>query len=258
MIRSWVNWMIASMIFFPVREFSYQPADFGLRAEEVYCDTSDGVRIHGWFLKADSETAALLLFHGNADNISIRLPKAREWIRRGISVFLVDYRGYGKSAGKIKTAHDLILDGQAAYDWLTAHRAYEPSQVILYGESIGAFPAIQLAAKQNVKALILEAPFTSLKELAKLHYGFAPDFFLKDFDMPNEIMIQKIRCPFFLIHGAEDEIVPISMGERLFEQAPAPKEFFKVPHAHHNDLMDAGGQDFFEKPFRFVKNAGRK
>src|SRR3989338_10068529 len=136
MIRSLVNFMIASMIFFPVREFSYQPVDFGLKAEEVYCDTADGARLHGWYFppeagppsvrradKATSEKTVLLFFHGNADNISIRLPKASEWLRRGISVFLIDYRGYGKSSGKIKKGGDLISDAHEAYRWLKEKKA---------------------------------------------------------------------------------------------------------------------------------------
>ena len=254
------------MIFFPVREFSAKPQDFGLTREDVLCRAKDGVQLHGWYFKAkapltltlshegrgEKEEMCLLFFHGNADNISIRLPKAKEWIDRGISVFLLDYRGYGKSQGEIKRGENLSEDAKAAFEWLREKKNYKSSQIILYGESIGAVPAIELAGQEKFKAVILEAPFTSIKELAKRHYGLAPDFLLKDFLMDNESKIVQLKSPLFVLHGTEDEIVPFEMGTRLFEKAPQPKEFFAIKGAHHNDTTIAGGKDFYERPFRFV------
>ncbi len=244
--------MITSMVFFPTKEFSLKPESFGLAADDVWCETKDGVRIHGWFLQLKKSTLYLLFFHGNADNISVRLPKAKEWVSRGISVLLVDYRGYGKSEGEIKHGSDLCQDAQAALKWLQEKKSSTPSNIILYGESIGAVPAIELAAKEKFKAVILEAPFTSLKELAKHHYGIAPDFLLKDFLLDNESKISQIKSPVFVLHGTEDEIVPFSMGKRLFEKAPEPKQFFEIKGAHHNDITSVGGKDFFERPFHFA------
>lgn len=252
MIRWLVNMMITSMIFFPVREFSARPEDFNLTAEDMWCETEDGVRLHGWFFKAKESSFYLLFFHGNADNISIRLPKAEQWVKRGVSVLLVDYRGYGKSEGSIKTGDDLTMDARAALKWLQEKKDYAPSKIILYGESIGAVPAIDLATEEKFKAIILEAPFTSLKELAKRHYGLAPDFLLKDFLMDNTSKISRLKSPLFILHGTEDEIVPFEMGKQLFEKAPAPKQFLAIEHAHHNDISVVGGKDFFEQPFRFA------
>jgi hypothetical protein len=246
--------MIASMLFFPSREFAYQPADFGLQFEEVWCETQDHVRLHGWFLKAENNATdlCLLFFHGNAGNISIRLSKAREWINRGVSVFLIDYRGFGRSAGKMHSGNDIYLDAQAAYRWLNVEKTYKPAQIILYGESVGSVPAIELATRESVKGLVLEAAFTSLKEVAKIHYGFAPDFLLQNFQFPNEEKISKIKCSAFIIHGTADEIIPFSMGERLFKAAPGPKEFLPVSGGHHNDLEETGGRAFFDQPFHFL------
>ena len=267
MIRWLVNSMIASMIFFPVREFSARPEDFGLSAEDVWCRTADGIQIHGWFINATpspsplplsggedkgEEELCLLFFHGNADNISIRLPKAKEWIDRGISVLLLDYRGYGKSEGKIDQGANLSQDGEAALKWLKKNKNFASLQLILYGESIGAYPAIELATREKFKAVVLEAPFTSIKELAKKHYGLAPDFFLKDFLMDNESKISGLKAPLFILHGTDDEIVPLEMGRRLFEKAPGHKEFFEIQGAHHNDISLIGGADFYERPYRFV------
>ena len=256
MIRWLINTMIASMIFFPVRDFSMRPSELGLSSEDVWCRTEDGLKLHGWFLhpegRQEKTDLCLIFFHGNADNISIRLPKAGEWVKRGISVLLVDYRGYGQSEGNIKHGNDLVLDARAAYDWLRKEKGYEAPQLILYGESIGSVPVIELASKERFRAVILEAPFTSLKELAKHHYGWVPDFFLKDFVMDNESNVAHLKSPLFIIHGTSDEIAPISLGRRLFEKAPEPKKMFEVKGAHHNDVDSIAGNDFFEAPHQFI------
>lgn len=244
--------MIASMIFFPVKEFSSQPKDFGLMSEDVWCQTQDGIKIHGWYLEAKESSTCLLLFHGNADNISVRLPKAKAWVSRGVSVLLVDYRGYGKSEGEIKVGNDLTQDASAALKWLKEGKKYASSQIILYGESIGAVPAIELGVQEKFKAIILEAPFTNLKELAKHHYGMAPDFMLKDFAMDNEDKIPQLKSPLFVVHGTQDEIVPFQMGRHLFDKAPEPKQFFEIKNASHNDISLIGGSAFFDEPFRFA------
>jgi len=243
--------MIASMIFFPSKEMLYRPADFGLAEEDIFFQTEDGVRLHGWYFKAEGDLC-LLFFHGNAGNISSRVPKASEWVKRGVSVFLLDYRGYGKSEGSIQKGEDLNRDGRAALGWLRKEKGLDPSQVVLYGESIGSAPAVELATENVFRALILETPFTSIKELAKVHYGFVPDFFLKDFDLNNESKIGRLRCPVFILHGREDEVAPFSMGERLFEKAPEPKASLWIPGGHHNDLSEMAGAGFFETPHRFV------
>ncbi len=240
------------MIFFPVKEFSSQPKDFALTSEDVWCRTPDGVTIHGWYLPAENGTLCLLLFHGNADNISIRLPKAKEWVERSVSVLLMDYRGYGQSEGEIKTGDNLYQDAIAAVEWLKKNKNYKASEIILYGESIGAVPAIELAVRDQFKAIILEAPFTNLKELAKHHYGLAPDFMLKDFTMDNEVKISGLKSPLFILHGSRDEVVPFEMGKRLFEKAPQPKQLFEIKNARHNDISLIGGGAFFDEPFRFV------
>ena len=252
MIRSLVNALIASMIFFPVRPFSARPLDFGLQAEDAWCRTEDGVLLHGWFIQAQAERPCLLLFHGNADNISIRLPKAKEWASRGLSVLLIDYRGYGKSGGRISSGEDLYRDARAGLKWLREKKKLTSAQIVLYGESIGSVPAIRLGTEEPFKAVILEAPFTSLREMAKIHYGFVPDFFLKDFIMDNESRISQLKSPVFILHGTADEIVPIQMGKRLFAQAPEPKRMFEIQGAHHNDISEVGGQSFFDEPFRFL------
>jgi uncharacterized protein len=252
MIRWIMNTLVASMIFFPQRELPLKPQDFGLQAEDVRVTTSDGVPLHGWFFEGKQGGNAITFFHGNATNISGLILFAKEWQSRGASVLLIDYRGYGKSEGTIRKGKDLFLDAEASVAWLAAEKNFERADIVLYGQSIGSAPAIELATRYKFKALILEAPFTSLKELAKLHYGFSFGVFLKDFPFENEGKISRIQSPLFIVHGTKDEVCPLDMGKRLFEKALSRKEFFEVPGAQHNDLPAVAGDDFFEKPFRFA------
>lgn len=244
--------MIASMIFFPTKEFEFQPAGCGLTAEDAWCATSDQIKLHGWFLPASDSKTCLLFFHGNAGNISIRLFKAKEWVQRGVSVFLVDYRGYGKSEGEIKKGADLITDAQAALAWLKG-KGFSAQDIILYGESIGAAPAVELAVQEKFKGLILESSFTSMEDLGKKHYGPMASMFLGDFKLDNEAKIGNAQCPVFILHGTEDEIAPFEMAERLFKNAPEPKELFAIQGGRHNELPAAAGSDFYEKPFQFLQ-----
>ena len=244
--------MIASMIFFPVKNFTVIPKSIGLSAEDAAIQTEDGLKLHGWYFGVPNSKSCLLLFHGNADNISIRLPKAKAWIERGVSVLLVDYRGYGKSAGEIKSSADLIKDAQASLNWLKTNKKFKPSEIVLYGESMGSVPAIELAGKEKFKAIILEAPFTSLKDMAKLLYGMAPDFMLKDFQMNNDEKISRLKTPVLILQGTNDEVVPFSMGKDLFKKAPEPKSFYEIKNGGHNDLFEKAGEDYYAKPFEFA------
>ena len=244
--------MIASMIFFPVKDFSLKPGDLNLAAEDVFVKTEDGVKLHGWFFAVPDSKSCLIVFHGNADNISIRLPKAKAWAERGVSVLLLDYRSYGKSEGEIKSSADLTKDAKAGLEWLKNNKNFHAPQIILYGESIGSVPAIELAAKEKFKAVILESPFTSLKDMAKLLYGMAPDILLKDFEMNNEEKIAGLKTPVFVLQGTDDEVVPFSMGQRVFKKAPEPKMFFEIKNGHHNDLAEKAGEDYYVKPYEFA------
>lgn len=251
-MRWLLNLMLSSFIFFPEKSFYALPREYGLSEENIFFSTQDGLRLHGWFLQASPSKATLLFFHGNAGNISGRLSKAKGWVERGISVFLVDYRGYGRSEGRIKKGGDLLEDARGALRWLEEERKIPPEKIILYGESIGSYPAIALAQERKFSGLVLEAPFTSFFELAKRHYGWLPEFLLKDFQMKNQDLLPSVRAPVFILHGDRDEICPRQMGERLYELAPSPKEFYVVQGGGHNDLPEVAAAPYFDYPYRFL------
>ena len=246
------NLMVTSFLFFPEKDFYELPQNYGLAAEEVSLVTEDALRLHGWFFKASPTKPILLFFHGNAGNISGRLFKAKGWVERGVSVFLVDYRGYGKSEGKIQKAGDLLEDARSALRWLEENKNVSSNQIILYGESIGSYPATALASGKKFSGLVLEAPFTTLNELAKRHYGWVPDSALGDFQMNNDAAISKAQAPVFVLHGDQDEICPKEMGERLYELAPSPKEFYVVQEGAHNNLPQVAGSRYFDYPYEFL------
>jgi hypothetical protein len=257
-----LNLMVASLIFFPDKQFYALPRDYGLAASDIFLTTGDGVRLHGWFFEASSEgegttgraVPAILFLHGNAGNISTRILKAKGWLDRGVSVFLLDYRSYGKSGGRIQKGVDLLEDARSAVRWLEGERQIPAGKILLYGESIGAYPAIELAREKPFAGLVLEAAFTNLLELARVNYGgWVPESLLKDFAMKNDEAIAEVRAPVFFLHGDRDTICPLEQGKRLYELAPSPKEMFVIPGGDHNDLPEAGGEAFFERPFRFFK-----
>jgi fermentation-respiration switch protein FrsA (DUF1100 family) len=250
--------MIASMIFFPSIHFDETPEDYGLSYEEVNVLTSDQVPLFGWFLKTPGvEKATILFYHGNAGNISHRLFKAKGWVDRGYSVFLIDYRGYGRSRGAIRHQEDILKDARAALDWLGAVRKIPGSKTVLYGESLGTYPAIRLAGTEKFKAVILESPFTSFADLAARHYAFIPQvmakMLLRDFEFPNRDLIAKVRAPVFVMQGTSDQICPYEMGKEIYELAPAPKEFYAVTKGDHNDLPLTAGEDYWNKPAAFIE-----
>ncbi len=244
--------MVTSFLFFPEKNFYEFPKDYGLVEEAVFLATADGLRLHGWFFEASPSRATLLFFHGNAGNISGRLAKAKGWIERGVSVFLIDYRGYGQSEGNIEKGADLLEDARGSLAWLEKEKRVPSERIILYGESVGSYPAIALATEKKFAGLVLEAPFTTLLALARVHYGWVPEMLLRDFPMKNEDAISEVKTPVFILHGDQDEVSPVKFGERLYELAPSPKELYVVQGGHHNDLPEVAETAYFEYPYRFL------
>lgn len=248
-----LNNMIENLLFFPERDFWQQPQEYSLDYEDVELRTSDGVLLHAWFLKANPSKATLLFLHGNAGNISHRLFKTAPLVTAGVNVLLVDYRGFGKSEGKIKNKEDLFKDAKAALDWLINQKGIPPNQITLFGESIGSAPTLKLAQDYPVANVILEAPFTTIKDLAKIHYPAFLSFLADSFNYDNLENIKALKLPLLIIHGNRDEICPYEIGKRLFDHAPGEKQLFTVPNAGHNDIVEHAGPTYFEKILQFIR-----
>ena len=232
-------------VFFPETSFDRTPNELNLQYKEAYFHTEDGKRIHGWFFPLKKEFPVILFCHGNAGNISHRLDNIRLLLDQRLQVFIFDYRGYGKSSGR-PSEKGLYLDGLAAYDYLIKREHIPSTNIIPFGRSLGATVAIEISLKRRVKSIIIESAFTSIREMART----IALFYLFSFFLPahynNLEKIGQVSIPKLIIHGKDDEIVSFSMGEKLFEAAKAPRYFFPVKDAGHNDTFIVGGREYFE------------
>jgi len=239
------------MVFFPDRSFEATPTDWGLDAEEVFFKAADGTRIHGWFFPLPGDPPVILFSHGNAGNISHRLENVKLLLSRGLSVFIYDYRGYGRSHGR-PSEKGIYQDGLAAYDWLTARKKIAPGRIVSFGRSLGAAVAIEIAARRTVRALIVESAFTSTREMAREMFLFGLLSPILPAHYNNLEKIRDIHIPKLVVHGKADEIVPFTMGQALYRAAPEPKSFYRIPNAGHNDTYLVGGRDYWDAFLRFV------
>ena len=224
----------------------------GLPLEEVWLTTRDGVRLYGWYVEAPDSPGVLVWYHGNAGNIAHRLENLIELHRRGLSVLLFDYRGYGQSEGR-PSEEGLYQDGLAAYDYLIRQRAIPSTQVVLFGRSLGAAVAGEIARTQQVAGLILESPFPSVEAVARRAFGGLPAHRLLKarFDLLQRL--KDVRVPVLVLHGDRDTIIPFAFGAEVYEAANDPKHFYRIPGADHNDTYAVGGEPYFEQLLRFVR-----
>jgi uncharacterized protein len=240
------------IVFFPDPVLVGTPADFGLAFEDVWFEAEDGVRLHGWWVpKGDAPAPVLVWFHGNAGNISHRLENIKllhdlVWVQ----VFIFDYREYGRSQGRI-SREGTYKDAAAAYRWVAETRRIPAARTILFGRSLGTALALDLAVREPCRGLIIESAFTNSADMAKLYAPFLFDWRPK-VPYDNLGKIAKLKAPLLIIHGTEDEIIPVEMARQLYAAAPEPKELYLIPGAHHNDTYLVGGQGYFERLRRFI------
>ncbi|MDO8474685.1 MAG: alpha/beta hydrolase [Candidatus Rokubacteria bacterium] len=227
-VGAWV-WVASDrMIFLPPAP-SYRDTPDVLRLT-----TAGGERIAAVYLPNPGATYTVLFSHGNGEDLGSVLPLLPVLRDLGFSVFAYDYRGYGLSEGR-PSEPNVYADIDAAYDYLTRDLRVQPERIILYGRSLGAGAAVDLAARRFVGGLILESPFLSALRVMTRIPVFPVDKFR------NVDKIRRVRCPVLVMHGEADEIVPLWHGRRLFERVTGPKTLVVIPGAHHNDFMWVAG-----------------
>ncbi len=240
-------------IYFPQSQFDFSPEEFRLQYREAFFNTEDGEQLHGWFFPAEKDSPVILHFHGNAGNISHRLDLVQPFLRSGLSLFLFDYRGFGKSTGR-PSEQGLYKDGLAARTYLEEKEKIALERIVLHGHSIGAAVAIEVALQKKVRGLVIESAFTSTKDMAKTLALFALLSPVLPTNYNNLEKIRRVPAPKLIVHGDRDEIVPFMMGRKLFEAATEPKLFYPVRHAGHNDVFIVGGEKYFEVFAEFARN----
>jgi uncharacterized protein len=223
--------LLNRLLYFPDRAVPPTPPF----AEDVEL-RGGGERLHGWWTPARRgvPVAHVLFCHGNGGNIGDRLSHVRLLAEAGLDVLVFDYSGYGRSSGR-PSEQGTYRDAAAAHAALLRRPGVDPGRVLLLGESLGGAVALALALELPPAGLILQSAFTSVRDMARVHYPFLPRSLVPD-AYPSLERIGALRAPLLVLHGARDAIVPLLYGEALFEAAPEPKRLEVFEDAGHNDL----------------------
>jgi hypothetical protein len=223
----------------PSRALTATPREIGLPYENIWLRAEDGVRLHAWYVPADTARATVLYFHGNAGNISQRLDSIRIFHDLRLSVLIFDYRGYGQSEGRPNEA-GTRRDALAAWSYLVEGRGVLPQRLIFLGRSLGAAMAAWLATQRPPAALIVESTFTSVPDLAAEFYWWLPARRLARFEYCTRAYVAAVHCPVLVAHSPEDEIIPYRHGEALFAAAPEPKQLLQLRGGHEDSFIVSG------------------
>jgi fermentation-respiration switch protein FrsA (DUF1100 family) len=238
------RFLINKMAFFPDR-FDIPPADrLPKGVEPVRIPTADGQQLQCYWIPCGDSRRVLIYFHGNAGNISHRLPDLLNLARMNLNVLGVGYRGYGTSTGSPSEA-GIYRDGHAALHFITVDKGFDHRRIFLLGRSIGSTVAVEIARGQALAGVVLVTPLTTAKAVAKAN-GFGPFSALAGDAFNNSGKINQLNAPLLIIHGTRDEVIPFRLGRELFDQAPPPKEFVAVEGAGHNDISLAAAGRYWE------------
>jgi len=245
----WLRWLVVgylailvlmmfleeSMIFFPAR---YPDGDWhppGLLFEDAWFQAADGTRLHGWYVPHENPRATILFAHGNAGNLSHRADLLQILHDRvGASVLIFDYRGYGRSEGK-PNEKGVLMDARAARRWLAEREKIAETDVVLLGRSLGAAVAVDLAASDGARGLVLEGAFTSAPDVGAHLYPWLPVRWLMRTRLDSAAKIRRYHGPLLMAHGDADTIIPTRFGRKLYEAANEPKRWLEFPGLDHND-----------------------
>jgi fermentation-respiration switch protein FrsA (DUF1100 family) len=224
------------LLFFPAKypAGNWQPSE--LRFEDVWFTAADHTRLHGWFCPCDQPRATVLIAHGNAGNVALRAP----WLRYlqttlRVSSFMFDYRGYGRSGG-VPTGDGVLQDARAARQKLVELARVTDSQMLLMGESLGGAIVVQLAAESAPRGLILQSTFSSLRDVAEVHYP-ALAWLVPETKLDSASRVADYRGPLLQSHGTVDRTIPFAAGQKLFRAANEPKTFLQIAGADHNNWL---------------------
>jgi uncharacterized protein len=233
--------LLNALLYFPSRTIAGSPADAGLGFGDVRFETDDGERLHGWWIRRRAAGLGhVLLCHGNAGNVGDRVLHAALLTAVGFDVLLFDYRGYGHSSGK-PSEQGTYRDARAALACLLRQPDVDRARVLYLGESLGGAVAIELALAHPPAGLVLLSAFTSVREMARVHYPLIPAALVPD-AYPSLRLIGGLRSPLLVLHGEDDAIVPVEHGRALLHAAPDPKRSRIVAGVGHNDIVSLEGE----------------
>ena len=223
--------------------------------EEIFLETEDGVRIQALHLEDPSSDIITIYFHGNAGNIYHRIDEYQDLRRLGTSVFAVSYRGYAKSEGS-PTEAGIYLDGKVAFDYVVKVMGFLPSRIFIFGRSIGSTVATDLAQNKDIAGLILVSPLSNARDQASvMGLGFAKPLVGRAFE--NDRKIQRLKAPLLVIHGTQDQIIPIDLGRKVFDAANSSKSFHEINGGGHNNLSNLFAKSYWTTISVFLEQSSK-
>lgn len=228
--------MQPTFLYRPVQDVPYSPEELGLDFEKIIFNSSDGLKLTGWYIPADTSQPTVLFCHGNGGNITHRLDSINIFHDLGLNCFIFDYRGYGNSEGS-PTEEGTYLDADAAYKWLTEQKNVSADDIIIFGRSLGGSIAAYLATRVEPKSLIIESGFTSYADVGAKFYPYMPVRWFARYAYKTIDYIKKVNCPVMVIHSRNDEIIPFEFGLRLYEAANQPSEFVEIFGSHNDGFL---------------------
>ena len=226
----------------PGRALEASPDDIGLRYENLELPTSDGERLHAWYVPAPGARGVVLFFHGNAGNISHRLDSIAIFNQLGLDVMIIDYRGYGESTGR-PSEKGTYLDAQAAWDYLRDERGVSPARIVIFGRSLGGAVGAWLGSRNKAAAVIIESSFSSGEDMARHLYSFLPARILTRLKYPVAEYASRIESPVLVVHSRDDEIIPFEMGEAIYSSVTGDRSFVEL-RGDHNSAFIISLQDY--------------
>jgi fermentation-respiration switch protein FrsA (DUF1100 family) len=252
--------MQEDLIFFPDSFFIGDPVAWDMPFDDVYFPTTDGLKLHGWFVPGEKEIT-LLWCHGNAGNISYRLDNMKLLHDSiGVGIFIFDYRGYGYSQGRPSEA-GTYRDAEAALVYLHQRPDIDSDSIVIFGRSLGGAVAVDLASRHQCRGLILESTFTSLVDLFEIPYEFKEGSELHSgfstIKYDSLAKIKKVEVPLLMFHGNCDEVVPFESGCSLYSAANEPKRFYVIEGAGHNDTYIIGGEEYLNAIREFIDSLSK-
>jgi len=231
------------LIFHPTAGEQATPAERGLEYAALRLSPEAGLLLTAWYLPAPGARRTVLYLHGNAGNLSDRVWRLARLASEGLAVLAFDYRGFGLSEGR-PSVRGTGLDARAAWDHLTGERGLEPGEIVLVGSSLGAAVALQLVESgARPAAVILEAPFASIRAMSRAVFPLLPAFLVPD-HYDNLAAARRLDLPLAIYHGTADQVVPFEQGRRLFEAAAGPKSFFAIEGGPHQPVGLVAGFDW--------------
>lgn len=223
------------LLFFPTKLPANYRFQFKNRFEERWIPTADGVRLHGLLFPADSARGLIFYLHGNGGALDSWGDVAATYTRLGYSVFLLDYRGYGKSEGRISSQAQLLADVDTAYQQLAAE--FPESRTVLLGYSLGTGPAAWLAARHHPRLLVLQAPYASMRAMARQHYPWVPPFIVR-YPLATDEVLPQVQVPIVIFHGDQDEVISPQSTQALKAALKPQDQFITLPGTGHNGMTD--------------------